>query len=47
VAPPVQAVDTLPLTRVVADDVREQRYEIQQLRVLLSLLYSFVYDSLR
>jgi hypothetical protein len=41
-APPVQAVDTLPLTRVVADDVREQGYEIQQLRVFVVVLAVFL-----
>ena len=40
-APPVQAVDTLPLTRVMAD-VREQGYEIQQLRVLVVVLAVFL-----
>jgi hypothetical protein len=40
--PPVQAVDALPLTRVVADDVREQGYEIQQLRVFVVVLAVFL-----
>ena len=41
-ASPVQAVDTLPLTTVVADDVREQGYEIQQLRVFVVVLAVFL-----
>jgi hypothetical protein len=40
--PPVQALDTLPLTRVVANDVREQGYEIQQLRVFVVVLAVFL-----
>jgi hypothetical protein len=41
-APPVQAADTQPLTTVVADGVRQQGYEIQQLRVFVVVLAVFL-----